>query len=164
MKSIFFIALIFFSTANFAQTIPFENGKWEGLMHIYKLGKLTDTVTVELTIQNIYKDSVWQWKTVYNSPKTPVVKDYTLRVKDASRGIYITDEGEGIELLEYLADSSMYCQFETSGFMISSVYKWENGNIYYELTSASKIKKSKNDIYNFTIPTLQKVVFRKRTE
>lgn len=164
MKSFFFIALLFFCNHSFAQTIPIENGKWEGLMHIYKLGKLTDTVSVELTIQNLYKDSVWQWKTVYKSVKLPVVKDYVLRVKDASRGIYIVDEGDGIELLEYYADSSMYCQFETSGFLLSSVYTWKNNEIYYELTSASKIKKAKNDIFNFTIPNLQKVVFRKVVE
>jgi hypothetical protein len=130
-------------------------------MYIEKLGKVIDSFPCVMTIKTIKPDSVWQWKTEFLSPKMPIVKDYQLKLKDASRGVYITDEGEGIELLNYVFGNKMFSQFETSGFFLTANYEWKEDTIIYELTSATKIKRSSNEVYNYNVTTLQRVVFRK---
>lgn len=144
-----------------AQSFRITDGKWIGTMYIQKVGKTIDSFPTVLTIKTIKPDSIWQWKTEFLSPKMPVVKDYLLKVKDLSRGVYITDEGDGIELLNYCFGNKMYSQFETAGFFLTATYEWKDDEIIYELTSASKIKRSSMDITNYNISTLQKVTFIK---
>ena len=133
-------------------------------MYIHKLGNVIDSFPCVLTINTLKPDSVWQWKTEFLSPKMPVVKDYLLKLKDAARGVYITDEGEGIELLNYVFGNKMFSQFETSGFFLTATYEWVGDEIIYELTSASKVKRPFNDVINYNISTLQKVIFKKEPD
>lgn len=157
------ITILSFSTwfAAHAQKTPFAEGKYIGTMYIQKMGKTIDSFPSVLTIKTIKPDSIWQWKTEFLSPKMPVVKDYLLKIKDLSRGVYITDEGEGIELLNYVFGNKMFSQFETAGFFLTANYEWKDDEIIYELTSSSRIKRSNNDVYNYNISTLQKVTYKK---
>ena len=101
MKHLIFISLAFlFFHAN-AQQIKITDGVWKGTLMIWKENKIVDSVPTELTIKTIIKDSIWQWKTEYLSATMPVTKDYTLRIIDKQKGIYITDEGDGVDLMNY---------------------------------------------------------------
>jgi hypothetical protein len=162
MKTILSIALIFTITLADAQTL-FPNkciGNWKGVMKIYSKGVLKDTVTVLLTIKK-QTDTSWMWKTEYISTKMPVTKNYTLRLKDKINGIYITDEGDGIELKDYLFDNKLYNIFETEGIMLTSFYELRGKELYFEVTSGKKIVADAKEVINYSINNIQKVVFKK---
>ena len=79
-------------------------GRWGGILYMYNNGVLRDSVDVLLTIEPI-NDTSWTWKTAYLSQKQPLVKDYQL--KHLEKNVFITDEGEGIELLNYQFENKL---------------------------------------------------------
>ena len=128
-------------------------GQWQGTMYIYAQGKLRDSVAVRLSVKPTADPAAWQWKTEYLSAKMPMTKDYTLRLKDADKQVYVTDEGGGIELYDYL--------FETSGVMLTSSYELVGDTLVFEVTSGKKIDQPKAPVQNYTTANLQRVVFRR---
>jgi len=155
------------STDNFAQIqLSVFEGKYEGMMLIYKQQKNVDSLPVLLTINNILPDSVWQWKTEYLSTKMPVTKNYQLSVADRSKGMYLTDEGDGVILFNYLFGNKMYCQFETAGLLLTSTYEFINDNeIIFEVTAGKKItRKNTDEIVNYQVNTLQKTNFKRKKQ
>ncbi len=162
MKKIFSILLIFYCSLLNAQTL-FPNkciGNWKGTMHIYSKGILKDTITVLLTIKK-QTDTSWMWKSEYISTKMPVTKKYTLRLKDKVSGTYVTDEGDGIELKDYLFDNKLYSIFETEGIMLTSFYELKGKELYFEVTSGKKIMEDAKEVINYSVNNVQKVVFKK---
>jgi hypothetical protein len=162
MKKLVTIALLFISTFSNAQTL-FPNkciGNWKGVMNIYAKGVLKDTVTVLLTIKK-QTDTSWIWKTEYISTKIPVTKNYILRLKDKANGIYITDEGDGIELKDYLFDDKLYSIFETEGIILTSFYQLIGKQLIFEVTSGKKLIEDAKEVINYSVNNLQKVVYKK---
>lgn len=152
-------SLLTFNVA--AQQLKIVDGKWSGMLHIMRENAIVDSVITELDIKTIIKDSIWQWKTEYKSTTMPVIKDYTLRVKDRKKGVYVTDEGDGLELLNFVFGNKMYCNFETQGILLSSSYEWINDDIVFEIASGKKADMTANEVTNFTVRNLQKVTFKK---
>jgi hypothetical protein len=97
-------------------------GKWEGIMYMYGKGQLRDSLPVELDIQKTNRSDTWLWKTTYLSKTMPAVKDYKLVLKDAVTQTYATDEGNGIELMDYYFNKKLYSIFETHVVMLTSRY------------------------------------------
>jgi hypothetical protein len=160
-KWIILVALFTSAVVN-AQTL-FPNkciGNWKGVMKIYSKGILKDTVTVLLTVKK-QTDTSWMWKTEYISTKMPVTKNYTLRLKDKINGIYITDEGDSIELKDYLFDNKLYSTFETEGIMLTSFYELKGKELYFEVASGKKIAEDAKEVINYSINNVQKVVSKK---
>jgi hypothetical protein len=162
MKKIFSIALILIASLSNAQTL-FPNkciGNWKGTMHIYSKGVLKDTVTVLLTIKK-QTDTSWMWKTEYISTKMPITKNYVLRLKDKANNIYATDEGDGIELKDYLFENKLYSVFETQGIMLTSFYELRGKELYFEVTSGKKIVEDAKEVINYAVNNVQMIVFKK---
>jgi len=136
-------------------------GKWEGTMYIYSRGVLKDSVAVRLTVAKTKVPSTWMWKTEYLSPKLPMVKDYTLRLKDAATNAYVTDEGGGLELTDYLFGNKLYSVFETSGVLLTSSYELLSDRLVFEVTSGKKEPVLHPDVGTFSVANLQRVVFRR---
>jgi 5'(3')-deoxyribonucleotidase len=80
-------------------------GIWTGTMHIYNRGLLVDSVTIKLNVTRTNAPDTFVWKTEYLSEKFPMVKDYKLVISDAGKGVFITDEGDGIILMDYLFEN-----------------------------------------------------------
>lgn len=136
-------------------------GKWEGLMYIYSGGVLRDSVRVEFNVAK-ESDSTWKWRTDYLSPKNPITKDYRLKMKTANT--YIIDEGDGIELLNYVSANKMYSLFETEGIYLTAVYELRGDELLFEVTSSRKLVAGSNadsQVSNFILDATQSVVFRK---
>ncbi|MFN8353762.1 MAG: hypothetical protein U0Y10_04940 [Spirosomataceae bacterium] len=135
-------------------------GTWKGTMYIYNKGVLRDSVAVRLTVAKTDQPEVWTWKTEYLSEKMPMTKDYLLRVRDAVKKQYVTDEGGGVELLEYVFGNKMYCVFETNQVVLTSSYELRSANeLIFEVTSGKKQETS--PVVNYSVDNLQRVVFRK---
>lgn len=96
-------------------------GKWQGMMYMYNQGHLKDSVLVNLQVEKLTATS-WTWKTEYLSPTLPMVKAYTLRLVDEKQNKYMTDEGDGIELVDYLFGNKLYNIFETGAYLLTSSY------------------------------------------
>lgn len=48
------------------------------------------------------------------------MKDHVLGLKDSTRNIYVTDKGDGVELLDYLIENRLYSIFETNGVFLTT--------------------------------------------
>ncbi len=138
-------------------------GTWEGTMHIYNNGSLTDSVPVRLSVSALSSSS-WKWTTEYLSPTLPMVKDYILKLVDAKTGKYVTDEGNGIELSDYLFGNKLYCVFEVSGILLTSSYELIEDKLIFEVTSGKKELSKSDDIETYATSNLQRVVFRRLTK
>ncbi len=136
-------------------------GTWKGTMYIYNKGNLRDSVEVKLTVTKTNKPDEWSWKTEYLSAKMPMVKDYVLRLKDAAKNTYVTDEGNGIELADYLFNNKLYCVFETHNVILTSTYELRKNELIFEVTSGKKIELSNQEVINYPVENLQRVVFKK---
>lgn len=163
MKKIISILLTFLCLSTYAQQIKISDGKWKGTLIIWKENKIMDSVPAELTIKTIIKDSIWQWKTEYISATMPVTKNYSLRVVDKQKGIYITDEGDGVELMNYTFGNKLYSNFETSGILLTSCYEWIGTDIFFEIASGKKTETMSinTEVTNYSVKNLQKVIFKK---
>lgn len=136
-------------------------GTWKGKMYIYNKGNLRDSVEVRLTVSKTSEANEWSWKTEYLSAKMPMVKDYRLRLKDASKNTYVTDEGNGIELADYLFNNKLYCVFETHNIILTSTYELRENELIFEVTSGKKSDISNQEVINYPVENLQRVVFKK---
>ena len=135
-------------------------GKWEGMMYIYGKGPLRDSVPVELLVQKTNQDTVWKWKTSYLSKTMPAVKDYNLILKDSKSQTYATDEGDGIQLMDYQFNNKLYSVFETHGVMLTSSYELQGNQLIFEVSSGKKFE-DKKEVTNYSVLNLQRVVFKK---
>jgi len=151
------VLFILFSSFNSnAQILKEWHGEWNGMMQIYKDGKKVDTVEVVLTIKPI-NDSLLTWKTEYKSARQPMTKDYTLKSRDLSNGVYVTDEGEGVLLDTYLIDQALFNVFEVEGIMLTATYRLLGDEIIFEVISGNKGKTVAGGVTNFSVNHLQRV-------
>jgi hypothetical protein len=149
------------STAN-AQSFPDRCiGKWNGTMQIFHRGTLKDSVKVILTVAKSNQANEWIWKTEYLSEKLPMTKDYMLRLKDAEKNIYVTDEKNGIELMDYLFNNKLYSIFETQEILLTSTYELRGKQLIFEVTSGRKTGTTGESVGNFSVDNLQRVTFNK---
>ena len=138
-------------------------GVWTGTMQIYAHGSLRASIPVRLTVAKATAADTWTWKTEYQylSSKTPIVKDYILRLKDPVKGLYSTDEGNGLELTDYLLLNKLYCVSETASIIFTSTYELRGDELVFEITSGKKLNTANQLISNYSVDSLQRVVFSK---
>jgi hypothetical protein len=135
-------------------------GTWKGIMQIYAAGKLKDTVSVLLTVKKV-NDTAWSWKTEYLSIKMPVTKNYVLRLVNQEKGHYVTDEGDGVVLNDYLVENKLYSVFETEGVMLTSYYEIKGKNLAFEVTSGKKVGEQQSTVTNYSTDFVQRVLLKK---
>jgi hypothetical protein len=135
-------------------------GIWTGTMHIYNRGSLVDSVTIKLNVTRTNAPDTFVWKTEYLSEKFPMVKDYKLVISDAGKGVFITDEGDGIILMDYLFENKLYSVFETQGILLTSTYEWLGNKIIFEVTSGKELQTT-HGVKSYSILNLQKAILRK---
>lgn len=165
MKKVILVLFLSSSFSTFAQTLFPEKclGVWHGMMHIYNQGILRDSVKVKFTVAKTAEANAWTWKMEYLSEKMPMVKDYVLKLKDKEKGIYSTDEGGGLELMDYQFGNKLYSVFEVSGVLLTASYEWiDKSNLVFEVTSGKKGESPVKDITNFSVANVQRVVMRKQ--
>jgi len=135
-------------------------GIWTGTMHIYNRGLLVDSVPIKLNVTRTNAPDTFVWKTEYLSAKFPMVKDYKLVISDAGKGVFITDEGDGIILMDYLFENKLYSVFETQSILLTSTYEWLGNQIIFEVTSGKELQTTLG-VKSYSVLNLQKAVLRK---
>ncbi|MDX2304492.1 MAG: hypothetical protein NW226_16920 [Microscillaceae bacterium] len=164
LKYVLIVLSVFLHTNNaFAQNFFPDQcvGTWEGMMQIYYQGTLRDSVRVRFTVAP-QSENTWKWQTEYLSEKMPLTKNYTLKLKDARQNLYTTDEGNGIELHEYLFGNKLYSVFEVEGILLTSSYELRGAELIFEVTSGKKIPEATTqEVSNFSTLSLQRVILKK---
>ncbi len=129
-------------------------------MHLYYEGILRDSVPLRFTVASI--DSVsWTWRMEYLSDKLPMTKDYILRIKDKQRQVYVTDEGDGIELQDYLFGNKLYSVFETGGILLTASYEWRGNELIFEVTSGKKADNTAAEVQSHPVSSVQRAVLKR---
>ncbi len=146
-----------------AQTHSAERclGVWEGKMLIYRESKVIETVPIKLTVARAKTAGDFTWKTEYFSPTRPMTQDYVLRVKDLEKGVYVTDEGGGVELADYLHGDKLYNVFEVQGVMLTATYELRGEELIFEVTSGKKLPDEKAGVVNYSVVNLQRAVLKR---
>lgn len=142
MKPIIVLLCMFLSQLTFGQQgfLSQCEGVWSGTMSIYTQGeKMPNGPVVTFTVKTIIKDSSWTWRTDYDSKKYGrMSKDYTLNVKDASKGHYLLDEGDGILLDYQLSGNKMHAVFEVEDLLLGATYELTKDQLIFEVYSSPK--------------------------
>jgi len=161
MRTVFLVVSFLFTGALYAQNSFVQKclGTWQGTMYMYHDGKLRDSVNVKLIVANTADTGVWVWKTEYLSEKFPMVKDYKLKVKDNAKNIYLTDEGDGLTLDNYLVADKMYSLFETEQIFLTANYELRDDKLIFEVTSGKKLAATHPEVNNYSVSDVQRVVF-----
>ena len=77
----------------------------------------------------------WIWKTSYfgKDNSEPIIKDYTLVERDSLSGTYVIDEGDGIELLNYVFGDKMFCVFSYKRTLLTASYELVGDKLIFEV-------------------------------
>lgn len=164
MRILFLLCLCLGSTTGlYAQTLFGDKclGQWQGTMYLYNQGRLKDSVHVKMTIARRPETNTWTWRTDYLSDKQPMTKDYILRLVDQEKNQYVTDEGGGLLLNDYVFGDKMYSVFETSGFYLTSSYERLDDKLIFEVTSGKKLEPAPQGVTTFTVANLQRVILKR---
>lgn len=137
------------------------SGTWHGYLQLWSNGTKKDSVQVILTVSP-KNDQSWQWKMEYLSEKNPMVKDYTMRIKDKEKNIFITDEGGGVELEDYVFGNKLFSLFETQNFWLTSTQELKDGELIFEVTAGKKSNKLEKEVTNYAVTSMQRAVLRRK--
>lgn len=91
-----------------------------------------------------------------------MTKDYILRLPDPTKNKYITDEGDGVELTDYLYGNKLYSIFETHEVFLTSTYELIGNELIFEVTSGKMEPITSSEIKTYSTDNLQRVVFKKK--
>lgn len=165
MKTVITLLCLFLTNQIFGQH-DFVNqceGVWTGTMDIYAQGTLRpDGPKVTFTVAPIVKDSVWTWRTDYISEKYGVIsKDYVLKTKNAEKGHYLLDEGDGIVLDYQLSGNKMYCVFEVQDFVLGATYELRKDQLIFEVYSSPRSKET-TEVLSHTVQNVQRVALSRK--
>lgn len=163
-RSLAFLTFLFFlasqiNAQNFAEKCE---GHWSGIMQMYAQGINYDSIPVKLLVESTEDTTAWIWRTEYHGLDTVRVKDYILRHPDRNKNLYITDEGEDIELMGYLYNNKLYNIFDTEGIMLTSSYELlPSGELLFEVNSGELVSSEDAEVRNYSVNYLQRVFFKK---
>ena len=134
-------------------------GTWEGTMYLSEGGKIKDSLTVTFEVKKKEEAKAWTWRTTYSGRPEKIVKDYVLKLVDASSGSYVIDEGDGILLNCYLFGQRLFSTFSVGDNLLTANYQLSKDGLYFEVTS-SRREESTGDgsIYNYSVLHVQNVL------
>jgi hypothetical protein len=158
--SLFAFTVLFVNTSS-AQLPRKWIGNWSGTMHLFSHGELVDSVAVSFVVRPLSQNSSYTWKMEFNFATMRTVQDYTLHVRDAAKGLFVIDEGSGIELACSLVGDKMYSLFEVQNTMFSVCYELKGDELIFEVTSGNQDPPTGGGVTTYSAKNLQRVVFRR---
>ena len=157
--SLFFLIAV--SSAAQALLPDRMSGVWSGHLQLWSNGAKRDSVPVVLTISPLGWDR-WQWKMEYRSEKNPMVKDYQLILKDRVRQLFVTDEGGGVVLDDFVYGDKMFSVFETQGIWLTSSQELRDGRLIFEVTAGKRAEATGQGVVNYGVTSLQRAVLTRQ--
>ncbi|HEX4936442.1 MAG TPA: hypothetical protein VFV33_24845 [Gemmatimonadaceae bacterium] len=110
-------------------------GQWSGTLATYAPpDSVRNRIPLTLEIAREAGGSAVRWRTVFNADTVRGVRDYRLLVRDAARGRYATDEGNGIVLEETFIAGTLVSVFEVGGRVLESRYTLRGDTLTHDIT------------------------------
>jgi hypothetical protein len=138
MRILFFMlwSLVCLSVAGQPGSFPQSwVGNWQGELKWYKTGKPEpQKVNMELRIQPGDTAGQYRWQLIYGS-ETQDNRPYLLQPKDADKGHWVIDEGNGIVLDQFWTGNGLCGAFTVMGNTILNNYRMENDQLLVEFFS-----------------------------
>lgn len=134
-----FLILLLLPFSMFAQEFPESwQGNYVGTMVIGFNGRPNDSVNVTFELNEIHSDSVWSYKTTFNSEKFGVItKDYQIvRKEKENNHDFILDEQNGILMDMTFMNGTLYGMYQVLGQMYVTTARRIDGQIYIDLFAA----------------------------
>ena len=96
-------------------------GRWEGeVVTVSPPDSVRSRVPVVRDIAPEPQGGGWTWRTVFNGDTVNGVRPYRLVVRDAARGRYAVDEGNGLELEATWVAGTLISVFQVGGRVLES--------------------------------------------
>ena len=111
-------------------------GSYRGQLHLYTIDSIAMRVDMKLDIAQTMNDSIFQWKMTYIFNGNEDVRDYQLKLVDASKGHYMVDENNSILIDAYYRNGILTSFFEVEKSFIISEYKKVGAEIHFDIISA----------------------------
>ena len=95
-------------------------GTWNGTLSIYQGQKVVQNVS--MTVENASTDSldVFIWALIYGDDLVAGRRDYRLKPRDKSKGVWVTDEQNSILLEGKVVANTYISVFEVGGNLLTS--------------------------------------------
>ncbi len=110
-------------------------GAYEGKLNIYSVDSIAMQVDMKLEIAQTTNDSIYHWKMTYLFKGNEDVRDYQLKLVDASKGHYIVDERNSILIDTYYRNGVLTSFFEVEKSFIISEYTKIGEEIHFDIIS-----------------------------
>jgi hypothetical protein len=110
-------------------------GEWRGVLTtVAPPDSVRNRIPVSLRIAPIPGDSAWTWRTVFNADTIRGLRDYRLLVRDRARGLYATDERNGVILEETWIGGSLISVFQVGTQVLESRYTLVGDTLTHDIT------------------------------
>ncbi len=156
MKRFFLICTLLFGFCASAQTSFPESwiGNWTGELEILTpaSGKIQAKVPMEIKIGTTDRVGEWSWTIIYNRKD---VRNYLLRVKDKSRGLYEIDELNKIVLDLAVFGNTTVSSFEVDNMRIVDFHELKDNKLHFSLISYDESAKNLSGSGTAEIPTVK---------
>jgi hypothetical protein len=121
-------------------------GVWHGTLSTWSApDSVRNTIPVKLTIAREDTGSAYTWRTLFNADTVRGVRPYRLIVRDAGRGSYATDEGNGVVLEETWIAGTLISVFQVGDRVLESRYALRGDTLVHDIVwwNATPIASSK---------------------
>lgn len=140
MKKIYAVVLLcLISLSALAQSIvPSDwEGSYMGTLNIYKQDTIAIKVKMQLDINTITKDSIFEWKITYDFKGEKDTRAYEIRLQDREKGHYVINEKNSIFLDGYLNLNILTFFYNVMDSFIITEYTFNKDNtITFDLISS----------------------------
>jgi len=140
-------------------------GVWEGSLEMYNAKSQeasSEKPKVTFTVQTIIEDSLWTWRTDYESERFGhITKDYKLVAKDVKKGMYLLDEGDNLILDQRVIGTKMYSVFEVENMVLSASYELIGEHLIFEVLSSPRSKDT-TAVISHTLGNMQRVTLSRK--
>ena len=109
-------------------------GQWQGTLTTWGApDSVRDRIPISLTIAREDTGSAYVWRTVFNADTVRGLRPYRLIVRDAARGQYGTDEGNGLVLEETWVAGTLVSVFQVGERVLESRYTLRGDTLVHDL-------------------------------
>lgn len=146
-------------------------GRWEGtLTTTVPPDSVRNRIPLTLLIAREGSGGAWTWRTVFNADTVRGVRPYRLLVQNPARGLYATDERNGIVLDERLVDGMLVSVFQVGNQVLESRYALQGDSLVHDIVwwSATPSSRSRGsganaeqgaEVLSFRVEGRQRAVF-----
>ncbi len=111
-------------------------GRWVGTLTTYSPpDSVRNRIPISLEITPLESDPTsFAWRTIFNTDTVRGLRPYRLIVEDAAKGLYATDEGNGVLLDETWIAGVLTSVFQVQTRVLHSRYSLQGDTLTHELT------------------------------